>query len=218
MPVPDHRLDGRRLSGGLRMRPRVRRFLTVGAGGIVVNNAVLATLHGLAGLALLPATLVAVEAAATHNYVLHEMWTFRSMRLSVRRFAHFNLVTLGALVLNVGVVQILAWLGLFYLLANLIGIVAGFAVNLAVSSLWIWSERIDGNRPAGSRQPRLAAADGTGGALPLSHDLHLGPAGGRSAGPGTRAAGCARYFVHRHRAGPTRGGRHPGHHRPRGVR
>src|SRR2546423_1411474 len=108
--------------------PRVRRFLTVGASGVLVNNAVLGALHGLAGLALLPATVVAVGAATTHNYVLHELWTFRSMRLSPRRFVHFAAVTLGALVLNVGIVQLLVWFGLFYLVANLVGIAAGFTV------------------------------------------------------------------------------------------
>jgi len=201
-----------------RSLPRVRRFFTVGAGGIVVNNAVLVVLHGWVGMALLPATLVAVEVAIVHNYVLHELWTFRSMRLSGSRFARFNLVTLGALVLNVSIVQVLAWFGLFYLLANLVGIGAGFAVNLAISSMWVWSERTNGASPAGSRQPGVTAVDRAGGTLPLSHDLHVGPAGGGSAGQRTRGPCCPRSLLHRHRARPARGGRHPGHHRPRRTR
>src|SRR5262249_4473521 len=60
--------------------PRLARFGTVGAAGIVVNNAVLVLLHGLCGVALLPATVVAVEAAIVHNYALHEVWTFRRRR------------------------------------------------------------------------------------------------------------------------------------------
>jgi putative flippase GtrA len=191
--------------------PRVRRFFVVGAGGIVVNNAVLAVLHGLLGLALLAATVIAVEAAIVHNYVLHELWTFRGKRLSGRRFVHFSLVTLAAFVINVGVVWLLAAVGLFYLLANLVGIAAGFTVNLTASSLWIWRERVDGVRPAGRGQPGLVAVDGTGGALPLSHDLYLGPATGRGARPGSRGPGRSRPLVYRHRAGPARGGRHPGH-------
>ena len=74
----------RRWGERLRALPRVRRFFAVGVGGIVVNNLALAGLHGWVGLALLPATLVAVELAVVHNYVLHEMWTFRRMRLSAR--------------------------------------------------------------------------------------------------------------------------------------
>jgi putative flippase GtrA len=196
------------------MSPRVRRFLIVGTGGIVVNNGALFVLHGLVGVALLPATVLAVEAATMHNYVWHELWTFKRMRLSVRRFAHFSLVTLLAFLINVSVVQVLAWVGVLYLLANLVGIGAGFAVNLAASSMWIWSERTYGARDAGRDQPGLAAVDGSGGALPLSHDLHLGPAQGGSTRSGTQGPGGARALVHRYRAGPARGGRHPGHGRP----
>jgi putative flippase GtrA len=195
----------------LRLPARVRRFLVVGAGGIVVNNAVLVVLHGLLGLRLLLATMVAVEAAIVHNYVLHELWTFRGRRLSARRFVHFSLVTLAAFVINVGVVQVLAWIGLFYLLANLVGIGAGFAVNLAASSMWIWRERVDGFRPAGRGQPGFVAVDGAGGALALSHDLYVGPAAGGGARPDSRGTGRARVLLYRHRAGPARGGRHPGH-------
>src|SRR5262249_47228258 len=157
----------------------------VGAGGIVVNNVVLLTLHGLAGVALLPATVVAVEAAIVHNYVLHEMWTYQRMRLSARRFARFSLATLLAFVINVGIVQVLAGLGLFYLLANLLGIGAGFVVTLAVSSMWIWSERTHGAHSADHRQSGVGVADDSVCTLALPHDLHLGPAGGGGARTGT---------------------------------
>jgi putative flippase GtrA len=193
------------------MLPRVRRFFIVGAGGIVVNNAVLIMLHGLVGMPLLPATMVAVEAAIVHNYVLHELWTFKRMRLSGRRFAHFSLVTLIAFLINVSIVQLLAWLGLFYLLANLVGIGAGFAINLAASSMWIWSERTDGAHPAGRRQPGLAVVDGPGRTLAVSHDLYVGPAARGRARADSRRPGSPRSLLYRHRAGPARGGRHPGH-------
>jgi Predicted membrane protein len=178
----------------------------------VVNNAVLFVLHGVLGIALLAATVVAVEAAVVHNYVLNELWTFKGKRLSARRFAHFSLVTLIAFVINVGIVQMLAWVGLFYLLANLVGIGAGFAVNLAASSMWIWSERTYGARPAGRGQPGLVAVDGPGGTLPLSHDLYVGPAAGGRARAGSGRPGRPRALLYRHRPGPARGGRHPGHH------
>jgi putative flippase GtrA len=204
--------------GARRLLPRVRRFFMVGAGGIVVNNIVLLMLHGLIGVALLPATVVAVEVAIVHNYVLHEMWTFKRMCLSGRRFARFSLVTLIAFVLNVGIVQVLARLGLFYLLANLVGIGAGFAVNLAVSSMWIWRERTDGAHPAGHGQPGRTAVDGTGRTLPLPHDLHVGPAGGGHAREGAGVLGGAGSLLYRHRAGPARGRRNPGHRRTRCTR
>jgi putative flippase GtrA len=194
-----------------RLSPRVRRFSVVGAGGIAVNNTVLFLLHGVLGIALLVATVVAVEAAIVHNYVLHELWTFKGKRLSARRFAHFSLVTLIAFVINVGIVQVLAWIGLFYLLANLVGIGAGFAVNLAASSMWIWRDRTYAVRRPGRGQPGLVAVDGSGGTLPLSHDLYVGPARGGRARAGTGGPSRPRALLYRHRSGPARGGGHPGH-------
>jgi putative flippase GtrA len=201
----------RRSRVGRAVSPRVRRFLVVGTSGTAVNNGVLFVLHGVLGVALLAATVVAVEAAVVHNYVLHELWTFKGRRLSARRFTHFSLVTLISFLLNVGIVQVLAWVGLFYLLANLVGIGAGFAVNLAASSMWIWSERTHAVRPAGAGEPGLVATDGSGRALPLSHDLHVGPAPGGRARAGTGGLGRPRTLLYRHRAGPARGGGHPGH-------
>jgi len=189
----------------------VRRFLIVGTGGLLVNNAVLFVLHGLLGIALLAATVVAVEAAIMHNYVLNELWTFKGKRLSARRFAHFSLVTLIAFAINVGIVQALAWIGLFYLLANLVGIAAGFAVNLVASSMWIWGDRTYGACPPGPGQPGLVAVDGAGGTLPLSHDLYVGSAPGGRARADTGGSGRPRALLYRHRARPARGGGHPGH-------
>ena len=45
------------------MLPRFGRFAVVGTGGLVVNNVALLLLHGLWRMALLPATVVAVEIA-----------------------------------------------------------------------------------------------------------------------------------------------------------
>ncbi|UWZ52922.1 GtrA family protein [Dactylosporangium aurantiacum] len=201
---------------------RLGRFSLVGAGGVVVNNATLVVLHGGLGLPLLPATVAAVELALVTNYVLHELWTFRQgrrgSRLSLQRFAYFSLAGLAALPVNVVAVQLLVALGMHYLPANLIGIVAGFAVNFAVSSKWIWSERTDGTAGVDHSHPDLAGADGAGGACVVPHDLHVGPAGGRRQGAGARSTCYTNTLLHRHPPGTARGGGHPAHHRPRRVR
>ncbi|WP_432975631.1 GtrA family protein [Dactylosporangium sp. CA-233914] len=190
----------------------------------MVNNAALLVLHGLLGLALLPATVAAVELALVSNYVLHELWTFRGRaapggrRLSLSRFASYSLAGLAAMPVNVVVVQLLVALGLHYLPANLIGIVAGFGVNFAVSSKWIWSERTDGADGVGRPDHGFGGADGAGGTRPVSHDLHVGPARGGRAGAGSRSTCYAGTLLHRHPPGTPRGGGHPSHHRPRRVR
>jgi putative flippase GtrA len=191
------------------------RFSIVGTAGVLINNIVLFALHGLLGLALFPATVAAVEVAILQNYLLHEVWTFRRRRPSVRRFVSFSLVAATALLVNVTIVQVLAGLGLFYLLANLVGISVAFIINFAVSSTWIWSEHTDGADPAGRHSSRLAVVDGSGRARSLLDDLHLGSAGGGRAGPGARRARRPASVLHRHRAGAARGGGHPADHRPR---
>ncbi|MER7008652.1 GtrA family protein [Dactylosporangium sp. NPDC000555] len=197
---------------------RLSRFSLVGVSGVVVNNAALLVLHGLLGLALLPATVAAVEIALISNYVLHELWTFRRRSLSLQRFAYFSLAGLAAMPVNVIVVQLLVGLGLHYLPANLVGIAAGFGVNFAVSSKWIWSERTDGADRVGGPHPDLAAADGAGGSRPVSHDLYVGPAGGGRQGTRARSTCYAGTLLHRNPPGTARGGGHPSHHRPRRVR
>jgi putative flippase GtrA len=214
-PTPASRREGRWRSRVLQTLPRLRRFSVVGTSGLVVNNIVLFALHGLLGLALFPATVVAVHVAIVHNYLLHEVWTFRHRRPSARRFLSFSLVAATALLVNVSIVQVLTGFGLFYLLANLVGIGAAFGINYAVSSTWIWSERTDGEHSAGRHSPHLGAADGSGSARSLFDDLHLGSAGGGRVGPGARRAQRPASVLHRHRAGATRGGGHPADHRPR---
>ncbi|UWP80734.1 GtrA family protein [Dactylosporangium fulvum] len=197
---------------------RLSRFSLVGISGVVVNNVALLVLHGLLGLALLPATVAAVEIALVSNYILHELWTFRRRSLSLQRFAYFSLAGLAALPVNVVVVQILVGLGMHYLPANLVGIAAGFAVNFAVSSKWIWSERTDGADRVDRRHPDLAATDGASGARLVSDDLYLGPAGGGRPRAGARSTCYAATLLHRHPPRTPRGGGHPSHHRPRRVR
>jgi putative flippase GtrA len=206
--------DRRRVRAGP-VLPRLGRFAVVGASGVVVNNAALLVLHGYLGVALLPATAAAVELAILHNYILHELWTFRRARPSGRRFVYFGLAALATLALNVAVVQALTRLGMYYLFANLFGITAGFAVNFAVSSTWIWSERTNGARHPGRCQPDLAGVDPAGRAFAVPHDLHVGPARSVRARAGTRCVGWTALLLHRDRSSAARGGGHPGDHRPR---
>jgi putative flippase GtrA len=197
---------------------RLSRFSLVGASGVVVNNVALLVLHGLLGLALLPATVAAVEIALVSNYILHEVWTFRRRRLSLQRFAYYSLAGLAALPVNVIAVQLLVGLDMHYLPANLVGIAAGFAVNFAVSSKWIWSERTDGAAGVDHPHPDLAAPDGAGGTRSVPHDLYVGPARSQRQGAGARRTCYATTLLHRHPSGTARGGGHPSHHRPRRVR
>jgi putative flippase GtrA len=117
---------------------RVLRFAVVGGTGVIINTSVLYLLSRWAGLPLVAATALAVELAAISNYLLNDTWTFAVRSPSLRRFAKFNTASLAGLALNVLSVLLLTRLGLYFLVADLIGIAAGFAVNYALSVRWVW--------------------------------------------------------------------------------
>lgn len=118
---------------------RASKFLVVGGTGVLVNNLALLLLFQWAHLPLVVASALSVELGIVNNFYWNDRWTFRRTGLSVTRFAQFNLVSLGGLVITTGTLWILAsHLGLYYLAANLLGIALATAWNFVVNSLWTW--------------------------------------------------------------------------------
>lgn len=117
------------------------KFSVVGGLGAVVNMVALYVLHLWAGLPLATATVLAVELAVVHNYLLNDRWTFGVRAPSVRRFAKFNASVLGGLGVNVFIVCALVHGGMYFLLANAFGIGAAFAVNFVSSAGWVWGRQ-----------------------------------------------------------------------------
>ena len=116
----------------------ILKFAVVGGTGVIINTSVLYVLSRWAGLPLVAASALAVELAAISNYFLNDTWTFAVRSPSLRRFAKFNTASLAGLALNVLSVWLLTRLGLNFLVADLIGIAAGFAANYAFSVRWVW--------------------------------------------------------------------------------
>lgn len=117
---------------------RLFRFGVVGASGAALNTGVLYALYHLADLPLLMASALAVELAVISNYLFNDRWTFASPRLSCRVFAKFNAVSLVGIGLNVLAVWLLVRSGVYFLAANLVGILIGFTSNYAFSVAWVW--------------------------------------------------------------------------------
>lgn len=61
---------------------RTRAFATVAVLGFVVQAAVLTALTSGAGMAVAPATSIAVLLAVVHNFVWHERWTWADRDVS----------------------------------------------------------------------------------------------------------------------------------------
>jgi putative flippase GtrA len=121
-----------------RLTGRILKFAAVGGTGVIINTSVLYVLCRWVGLPLVAASALAVELAAISNYLLNDTWTFAVRSPSLGRFAKFNTASLAGLALNVLSVWLLTRLGLNFLVADLIGIAAGFAANYAFSVRWVW--------------------------------------------------------------------------------
>ncbi|MGM5485384.1 MAG: glycosyltransferase [Nanobdellota archaeon] len=124
----------------LRANRKFIKFALVGASGTLVNFGLLIGLTELAGLYYLLSSVIAVEASIISNFLLNNFWTWRSgkhrNRFMVRLF-RFNLVSLIALLLNVSVLFFLTeYLSMWYVLANVFGILAGMIVNFTINDRW----------------------------------------------------------------------------------
>ncbi len=135
---------------------RIMRFASVGASGALVNiavvNAAAAALGASPGNPLsyiLPA-LLGFEASLSWNFLLHETWTFRDMRLGrgffarLKRWAKYHVASLLSLGVQASSIAVLAGLAGYSLsFAAMTGIVLGFAMNYVVGKLYTWREKRD---------------------------------------------------------------------------
>jgi len=143
------------------IRPRIRallsgvrfgQFASVGAVGAVCDNAVLGTLLGL-GVAPEPAKFAGAETAIIVMFLINERWTFAEEGAAgpgplLRRFLTSNLVRAGGVLVatavfsqvyrNFDVTLALFGVDLWFLAANLVGILAGMVVNYVAESLFTW--------------------------------------------------------------------------------
>jgi len=118
---------------------RLSKFLVVGGSGVLVNSLALLLLFQGGHLPLVAASLLAAELAVVNNFYWNDRWTFGRSKLSLSRFARFNLVSLGGLFISTGTLWVLVRnLSFYYLAANLLGIALATAWNFVASLLWTW--------------------------------------------------------------------------------
>jgi dolichol-phosphate mannosyltransferase len=134
------------IAGRLRLRKwrHFIRFCIVGTSGIVVNTAILYALSSLAGMDYKLASVLAIEAAVITNFLLNDAWTFESAgkKGKFSRFLSFNVISIVGALINWGVLVGLTELaGVYYLVANLIGILVGFLWNYFANVRFTWKTK-----------------------------------------------------------------------------
>jgi len=131
----------------MRSSGELKRFLSfcaVGLSGVLVNMGLLWFLTEVTGLLYLISAVISIEAAIISNFALNSRLTFRDrygkgIVPNLRRLLKFNLVSLGGLAINLGVLWLLTDIaGVYYLLSNLAGIATATLWNYVLSTWWTW--------------------------------------------------------------------------------
>lgn len=126
----------------VRDQGRAVRFAVVGASGVVVNTFFLWLFTEVAQIYYLVSSPMAVELSILWNFLLNNAWTFGDATRPVSvpmRLLRFHVTAAGGFVINyLFLVGLTEFFDLYYLLSNLVGILAGFLWNYTVNVKWTW--------------------------------------------------------------------------------
>ncbi|MBP1928784.1 dolichol-phosphate mannosyltransferase [Methanolinea mesophila] len=122
---------------------KILRFALVGLSGILVNTGFLYLFTEVGGLFYLASSAIAIELSIISNFFLNEFWTFKSrsglIRRRWKRLASYNFLALGGMAVNMVVLYgLTAGFGVYYLTANIIGILFGFLWNYLTNRNITW--------------------------------------------------------------------------------
>jgi dolichol-phosphate mannosyltransferase len=127
---------------------KVLKFGLVGLSGVVVNEGVLIYLKEFAGMSNVLAPVISIEISILNNFLWNDIWTFRAHRSESGfnswwyRLASFQAISAMGSILNFAIYLFLTeiW-AMYYPVAMLIGILAGFAWNFTVNRRLTWLKR-----------------------------------------------------------------------------
>lgn len=131
---------------GRRMTPRLARhflkFSAVGTLGLAVDYAVLISLVELAHWPLAAANTVSFTTAATHNYLLNRLWTFRGQRHRRKRvqYTQFLTVSVVGYLINQAILLGLVSVGVWYVFSKAVATVVVLLWNFTINKLWTFRE------------------------------------------------------------------------------
>jgi len=125
----------------LTLTQRFQKFLVVGAIGLGVNQGALFLLAGVASLALVVASPLAILLSMVVTFSLNEGWTWHdrgSGRIALRALL-YGAINSGGLLINAGLLLFLEReFGMHYLMANLIGAGVAAVWNFGLNHVITW--------------------------------------------------------------------------------
>jgi dolichol-phosphate mannosyltransferase len=123
---------------------RVFKFGIVGISGIMVNLGILYLMVEFFAMNKDLASPIAIEFSILNNFIWNDLWTFGSdedQMVSGRwhRLVAFNIVSVGGAVINYAIfLALTSWLAVYYLAAQLLGILIAFVWNFLVNRRITW--------------------------------------------------------------------------------
>lgn len=122
---------------------RFIKFGIVGGSGIVVNMGILWLCHDLIGLIIPIASIFSVGISILTNFLLNDIWTWKTEENKTHSFfqrmlRYYISASLGAGINYAVLIILTEFLGIYYLLSNLIGILGGTVSNFVFSEFWVF--------------------------------------------------------------------------------
>ncbi len=127
----------------LRMKSseKLIKFSLVGGTGIFINMLFLWLLTEHAKIKYLYSSPIAVELSILWNFFLNNLWTFREVKGGsfMGKLAKFHIAAAGGFAINYLILLLLVEkFNMYYLAANLVGILVAFVWNYIINVMWTW--------------------------------------------------------------------------------
>jgi putative flippase GtrA len=118
------------------------KFAVVGAIGTIIDVSILVFLKEVVGLNVYVANSISFSSAVINNYLLNSYWTFADQdRQPKKQFVQFFIVSVVGLALSELLLAFFHdYMGLYYLIAKVLGILVVLFWNFFANRFWTFRE------------------------------------------------------------------------------
>lgn len=117
------------------------RWFAAGLAFMVISTALLFGFVDLLGLSVPIGTLLTAEASTLLRFLVNHYWVFGLRNPTIRNCIQYHVANGGAFALWWITANVLALLGMHYLLAGIAAVACSTLFSLTTNFLWIWRKR-----------------------------------------------------------------------------
>ncbi|MFB6115578.1 MAG: GtrA family protein [Candidatus Nanohalobium sp.] len=120
---------------------RTAKFTATSVIGLGLETVILMVLVELLSSPLILAKLAGAEASIAAMFLLNNRYTYSGRPGKVlTRFVKSNAVRAGGIIISIAVLKVGVMYGIWYPVANIIGVCVGFGFNYGLETLYTWKE------------------------------------------------------------------------------